>query len=93
MCWSFTLSTVILWRFRYESARIYWRTDLTASTSNTSLGNDLGVGTFGAFIGGIIIQLLPFLHGPQTLFGSLVVAFVGACLLITIQRAWARRRA
>jgi uncharacterized membrane protein YeaQ/YmgE (transglycosylase-associated protein family) len=60
---------------------------------NTSLGNDLGVGTFGAFIGGIIIQLLPFLHGPQTLIGSLIVAFLGACLLIAIQRAWARRRA
>jgi uncharacterized membrane protein YeaQ/YmgE (transglycosylase-associated protein family) len=60
---------------------------------NTSLGNDLGVGTFGAFIGGIIIQLLPFLHGPQTLIGSLVVAFLGACLLIAVQRAWARRRA
>ncbi len=32
---------------------------------NTSLGNDLGVGTFGAFIGGIIIQLLPFLHARR----------------------------
>jgi len=60
---------------------------------NTSLGNDLGVGTFGAFIGGIIIQLLPFLHGPQTLIGSLIVAFVGACLLNAVQRDWARRRA
>jgi len=59
---------------------------------NTSLGNGLGVGTFGAFIGGIIVQLLPFLHGPQTFFGSLVVAFLGACPLIAVQRAWARRR-
>lgn len=62
-----------------------------AMGGNTSLGNDLGVGTFGAFIGGIIVQLLPFLHRTQTFFGSLVVAFLGACLLIAVQRAWARR--
>jgi len=35
LCWPFTLSAVILWRFRYENARIYWRTDLTASTGNS----------------------------------------------------------
>ena len=60
---------------------------------STSLGNDPGVGTFGAFSGGIIIRLLPFLHGPQTFNGSLVVAFAGACLLIAVRRPWARRRA
>jgi len=64
----------------------------TVMGGNTSPGNDLGVGTCGASFGGITIRLVPFLHGPRTFIGSLVVALLGAYPPIAVRRAWARRR-
>src|SRR5438270_9728067 len=52
---------------------------------------DIIVGIVGAFLGGLIMNLL----APDMttgFWGSIVVAFIGACILIAILRAVARGR-
>lgn len=52
---------------------------------------DVIVGLVGAFLGGLLMNLL--LPNDSTGFwGSIVVAFIGACILIAILRAVGRGR-
>jgi uncharacterized membrane protein YeaQ/YmgE (transglycosylase-associated protein family) len=52
---------------------------------------DVVVGVAGAFIGGALLG--GFLHGSVGFFGSLVVAFIGAVLLLGFVRLLSGRRA
>jgi uncharacterized membrane protein YeaQ/YmgE (transglycosylase-associated protein family) len=45
---------------------------------------DLILGLVGAFLGGLLFG--SFAHAEYALIGSIIVAFVGACLLIAIVR-------
>jgi uncharacterized membrane protein YeaQ/YmgE (transglycosylase-associated protein family) len=51
---------------------------------------DIVIGLIGAFIGGLIFSL--FADGVVGFWGSIGVAFVGACILIAIVRAVAPGR-
>ena len=51
---------------------------------------DLVVGVAGAFIGGIILSF--FVHGSAGFFGSIVVAFLGAALLLAALQALGGRK-
>ena len=51
---------------------------------------DLVVGVAGAFLGGFILSF--FVQGSAGFFGSLLVAFLGAALLLAILQALAGRR-
>jgi uncharacterized membrane protein YeaQ/YmgE (transglycosylase-associated protein family) len=51
---------------------------------------DIILGLIGALIGGFVFSLL--VHGEVGFWGSMVVAFVGACILVAIARAVAPGR-
>jgi uncharacterized membrane protein YeaQ/YmgE (transglycosylase-associated protein family) len=51
---------------------------------------DIVVGLIGAFVGGLVFDLL--VQGDVGFWGSILVAFIGACILIAIVRAVAPRR-
>jgi uncharacterized membrane protein YeaQ/YmgE (transglycosylase-associated protein family) len=50
---------------------------------------DVLLGLIGAFIGGIVVSLLA--TGPVGFWGSIVVAFIGAVILVAIIRALSPR--
>ena len=45
---------------------------------------DIIIGLIGAFLGGVLFG--SFVHAEYALIGSIVVAFVGACILIAVVR-------
>jgi uncharacterized membrane protein YeaQ/YmgE (transglycosylase-associated protein family) len=51
---------------------------------------DLVCGLIGAFIGGLVLGF--FVEGDAGFWGSMVVAFIGACIVIAIVRLLAPRR-
>jgi uncharacterized membrane protein YeaQ/YmgE (transglycosylase-associated protein family) len=51
---------------------------------------DILVGLVGSFLGGILFGF--FVEGSAGFWGSIVVAFVGACALLAIVRAVSSRR-
>jgi len=51
---------------------------------------DLVVGLIGAFVGGLTSGM--FIVGTYGFVGSIVIAFLGACLLIWVVRLFAARR-
>jgi uncharacterized membrane protein YeaQ/YmgE (transglycosylase-associated protein family) len=51
---------------------------------------DILVGIVGAFIGGFLVSF--FMEGATGFWGSVVIAFLGACLFIAIVRPLARPR-
>jgi uncharacterized membrane protein YeaQ/YmgE (transglycosylase-associated protein family) len=51
---------------------------------------DTAVGLIGALIGGLVFSLL--VQGDAGFWGSIAIAFVGACLLVAIIRAVAPGR-
>lgn len=51
---------------------------------------DLAVGVAGAFIGGFVLSF--FVRGTAGFFGSILVAFLGAALLLAILQALGGRR-
>jgi uncharacterized membrane protein YeaQ/YmgE (transglycosylase-associated protein family) len=58
--------------------------------SGYGLVGDLVVGLIGAFVGGFIASF--FVAGSMGFWGSIVVAFLGACLCIAVMRAISNRR-
>ena len=52
---------------------------------------DIVVGLIGAFVGGLVVGF--FVDTAEGFWGSIVVAFIGACLLIAIVRGISGRRA
>jgi uncharacterized membrane protein YeaQ/YmgE (transglycosylase-associated protein family) len=51
---------------------------------------DIIIGLIGAFLGGLIFSL--FVEGDAGFWGSIAVAFVGACILVAILHTVAPRR-
>jgi uncharacterized membrane protein YeaQ/YmgE (transglycosylase-associated protein family) len=59
--------------------------------SGFGLLGDLIVGLIGSFLGGLLTGF--FVEGSTQFWGSIVVAFIGACVLIALVRLMGRRRA
>jgi len=67
-----------------------WLAGLVMKGSGYGLIGDLIFGLIGALVGGFLFGLL--VEGDYGFWGSMVVAFVGACILIAIVRALAPGR-
>ncbi len=52
---------------------------------------DMIIGLIGSFLGGFLVSL--FVEGTAGLWGSIFVAFIGACVLIVLVRAVSGRQA
>lgn len=62
-----------------------WLAGLAMSGSGYGLFRDIALGLIGALMGGFVSGF--FIHGDAGFFGSIVVAFIGACILIGVARA------
>lgn len=62
-----------------------WLAGLTMRGSGYGIIGDIIAGLIGALIGGFIFGF--FVQGATAFWGSVVVAFIGACILIAIVRA------
>ncbi len=58
--------------------------------SGYGLIGDIIIGLVGSFFGGLLFG--SFVHAEYALIGSIVVAFIGACILIAVVRAVAPGR-
>jgi len=63
-----------------------WLAGLIMKGSGYGIIMDLILGLLGAFIGGFLFGF--FVTGDMGFWGSIGVAFVGACILIAISRAF-----
>jgi uncharacterized membrane protein YeaQ/YmgE (transglycosylase-associated protein family) len=50
---------------------------------------DIILGLIGAFVGGLVFSL--FVEGDSGFWGSIAIAFIGACILVAIVRALSPR--
>jgi uncharacterized membrane protein YeaQ/YmgE (transglycosylase-associated protein family) len=66
-----------------------WLTGLFFKGQGYGILMDLILGLIGAFIGGLIVSLVA--TGPVGFWGSIVVAFIGAVILVAIVRALSPR--
>jgi uncharacterized membrane protein YeaQ/YmgE (transglycosylase-associated protein family) len=66
-----------------------WLTGLFFRGAGYGILMDLLLGLIGAFIGGIVVSLVA--SGPIGFWGSIVVAFIGAVILVAIVRALSPR--
>ena len=67
-----------------------WLAGLFMRGSGYGILLDIVLGLVGAFVGGLIFSL--FVTGEAGFWGSIGIAFVGACILIAISRVFAPRR-
>ncbi len=67
-----------------------WLAGLFMRGSGYGMVLDIVLGLIGAFLGGLIFSF--FVQGQSGFWGSIGIAFVGACILIAISRAFAPRR-
>jgi uncharacterized membrane protein YeaQ/YmgE (transglycosylase-associated protein family) len=67
-----------------------WLTGLFMRGAGYGIIMDTILGLIGAFIGGWICSL--FVEGDTAFWGSIVVAFIGGCILVAIARALSPRR-
>jgi uncharacterized membrane protein YeaQ/YmgE (transglycosylase-associated protein family) len=67
-----------------------WLAGLAMKGSGYGVIADIIVGLIGALIGGFVFGFL--VKGDVGFWGSMVVAFIGACILVTIVRAVAPAR-
>lgn len=63
--------------------------------SPMGLGTDIIVGIIGAFIGGFVLSLIPGVNAGVTGLNipSILTAFIGACILLALIRAFRRTSA
>jgi uncharacterized membrane protein YeaQ/YmgE (transglycosylase-associated protein family) len=66
-----------------------WLAGLMMRGGGYSIVGDIIVGLIGAVVGGFLCSL--FVTGVTGFWGSVVVSFIGACILIAIVRAVAPR--
>jgi uncharacterized membrane protein YeaQ/YmgE (transglycosylase-associated protein family) len=62
-----------------------WLAGLFMKGSGYGMLGDIIVGLIGSFLGGLVVGF--FVEGSAGFWGSIVVAFLGACVLIAIVRA------
>jgi uncharacterized membrane protein YeaQ/YmgE (transglycosylase-associated protein family) len=67
-----------------------WLAGLVMKGGGYGIVLDIVLGLIGAFVGGLLFSL--FVEGDAGFWGSLGIAFVGACILIAISRALFPRR-
>ena len=67
-----------------------WLAGLVMRGGGYGVIGDITVGLIGAFIGGLLFSML--VQGDTGFWGSIGVAFVGACILVAIVRAVSPRR-
>jgi uncharacterized membrane protein YeaQ/YmgE (transglycosylase-associated protein family) len=67
-----------------------WLAGLMMKGSGYGIIGDIGVGLIGSFLGGLILSF--FIEGTAGFWGSILVAFVGACVLIVLVRAISGRQ-
>ena len=68
-----------------------WLAGLMMKGSGYGIIGDIVVGLIGSFLGGLILSF--FIEGTAGFWGSILVAFVGACALIVLVRAISGRQA
>jgi len=68
-----------------------WLAGLMMKGSGYGVIGDIVVGLIGSFLGGLILSF--FVEGAAGFWGSILVAFIGACLLILVVRAITGRQA
>jgi uncharacterized membrane protein YeaQ/YmgE (transglycosylase-associated protein family) len=62
-----------------------WLAGVVMKGGGFGLVGDIVMGLIGAFVGGLLASL--FIKGDAGFFGSIVVAFIGAVILIAVVRA------
>ena len=68
-----------------------WLAGLMMKGSGYGIIGDIVVGLIGSFLGGLLLSF--FIEGTAGFWGSILVAFVGACVLIVLVRAISGRQA
>ena len=68
-----------------------WLAGLMMKGGGYGILGDIIVGLIGSFLGGVMVSF--FVEGATGLWGSILVAFIGACALIFLVRAISGRRA
>ena len=68
-----------------------WLAGVVMRHSGFGLLGDLIVGLIGSFLGGLLTGF--FVDGSTQFWGSILVAFIGACVLIALVRLMGGRRA
>ena len=61
-----------------------WLAGLVMKGSGYGMLGDIIVGLIGSFLGGLLVGF--FVEGSAEFWGSIVVAFIGACVLIALVR-------
>jgi len=67
-----------------------WLAGLVMRGGGYGILGDIAVGLIGAFLGGLLMGF--FVDGSAQFVGSIVVAFIGACVLIALFRVITGRR-
>jgi uncharacterized membrane protein YeaQ/YmgE (transglycosylase-associated protein family) len=67
-----------------------WLAGLMMKGSGYGVIGDIVVGLVGSFLGGLLLSF--FVEGAAGFWGSIVVAFIGACSLIFVVRAISGRQ-
>jgi uncharacterized membrane protein YeaQ/YmgE (transglycosylase-associated protein family) len=67
-----------------------WLTGKLVRGSGYGLLGDIGLGLLGALVGGFVVGL--FFHGDTGFLGSIVVATIGAVILVLLVRTLSGRR-
>jgi uncharacterized membrane protein YeaQ/YmgE (transglycosylase-associated protein family) len=68
-----------------------WLAGTVMKGSGFGMLTDILVGLIGSFLGGLLMSF--FVEGSTGFWGSIFVAFLGACVLIALVRALSGRRA
>ncbi len=68
-----------------------WLAGMVMKGGGFGILGDIFVGLIGAFLGGLLGGF--FVEGSAQFWGSIVVAFIGACVLIALLRLISGRRA
>ena len=68
-----------------------WLAGLLMRGSGYGMLGDMIIGLIGSFLGGFLVSL--FVEGTAGFLGSILVAFIGACVLIFLVRAVSGRQA
>jgi uncharacterized membrane protein YeaQ/YmgE (transglycosylase-associated protein family) len=68
-----------------------WLAGLMMKGSGYGILGDIIVGLIGSFLGGVMLSY--FVEGAAGFWGSILVAFIGACVLIFLARMISGRQA
>jgi uncharacterized membrane protein YeaQ/YmgE (transglycosylase-associated protein family) len=68
-----------------------WLAGLMMKGSGYGILGDIIVGLIGSFLGGVLLSF--FVEGAAGFWGSILVAFIGACVLIFLVRMISGRQA